>query len=77
MPSAFLSNKIQALRESENILCICGVNIGFHVGKKNLSYLEDFSYPLLAFFFSFVKKTISRNPQWKVLWAAVQWIYLP
>jgi len=56
MPSAFLSNKIQALRESENILCICGVNIGFHVGKKNLSYLEDFSYPLLAFFFFFCEK---------------------
>lgn len=34
MPSAFLSNKIQALRESKNILCICDINIGFHAGKK-------------------------------------------
>lgn len=66
MPSTFLSNMIQALRESKNILCICGVNIGFHAGK-NLSYLEDFSCPLLAFFFFFFfcekkkKNKISRN----------------
>lgn len=61
MPSTFLSNKIQALTESKNILCICGVNIGFHAGKNLLFRRLFLSIANLFFFFCEKKKKNSRN----------------